>query len=61
MNFEKKLKVGNLAEAQDYPEDRLQDVLSAVRSKIDQVSIQCGDIDSENAALEQQIKQALSY
>ena len=61
MDFERKLKVGTLAEAQDYPEDRLQDVLAAVRVKLEQTDRQCMEIDEENAALEEQIKQALTY
>ena len=61
MDFEKKLKIGTIAEAQDYPEDRLQDVLTAVRVKLEHTSQQCIEIDDENAALEDQIKQALAY
>ena len=60
MELEKKLKVGNIAEAQDYPEDRLQDVLAAVRVKIEQVSLQSNAIENQNSALEDQIKQALA-
>ena len=53
MEFERKLKVGNIAEAQDYPEERLQDVLSAVRVKLDGMALSCSEIDNENAGLEQ--------
>ena len=61
MEFERKLKIGTIAEAQDYPEDRLQDVLTAVRVKLDQTTRQSQEIDEENAALEEQIRQALAY
>ena len=53
MDFEKKLKIGTIAEAQDYPEDRLQDVLKAVRVKLEHVTKQCNEIDEENSALEE--------
>ena len=59
MDFERKIRVGNIAEAQDYPEDRLQDVLAAVRVKLDSVALQCCEIDQENATLEKQIQIAL--
>ena len=61
MDFAKKLQVGTLAEAQDYPEDRLRDVLAAVKSKISHVSQLNDEIDCENTNLEQQIEEALQY
>ena len=60
MDFERKIRVGNLAEAQDYPEDRLIDVLSAVRVKLDSVAMQCCEIDEVNAELERQIQAELA-
>ena len=52
MEFEKKVELGFSAEAMDYPEDKLQDLLNAVKMRIEQVDLQCLQVDEQNIDIE---------
>ena len=53
MEFTRKLSIG-MSEG-DNAEDKLLDVLKAVQLKIDDVKVQCDNVDAENMDIAEQI------
>ena len=54
MEFEKKIDMAyGSSDAIDYPEDRLRDLLQAVKQRIEQVDLQIDDVEEENELIQQ--------